>query len=315
MSFQRFSEKKLGEDKLDAIRQANTIIEDFQRQGFKMTLRQLYYQHVTRNLITNEEKSYKKLASLISDGRLCGLIDWDAIEDRGRVADKPYHNSSIEQHIRQVKDIAESYTIDKWRGQETYVELWVEKQALTGVLEPLARRHHITLMTNKGYSSWSAMYESAQRFREGMGTAGGQDDTGAYYDQNGNSERDGLLLYLGDHDPSGEDMVRDIRDRLGQLGCDRERLIVQKVALTMSQIRQYRPPPNPAKITDPRAEAYIREHGRSSWEVDALDPPVLARLVTAAVTAVRDEEVLQTVVAEEAKDRVRLKKALEKLKL
>ncbi len=326
MPFQKFSEKKLGSDKLIAIRQANSIIEAFQAQGYKMTLRQLYYQHVKDNLITNEEKSYKNLAALISDGRLCGLIDWDAIEDRGRVADKPYHSDSVEEHVETIKKVADGYTIDKWRGQDFYVELWVEKQALAGILEPLAHQNHVTLMVNKGYSSQSAMYESAQRFRAGMGTEGERAEYREDYHhctakefvgtewRGLESERDGLLLYLGDHDPSGEDMVRDIRERLQMFGCG-ERLEVQKVALTRAQITQYNPPPNPAKITDPRAEAYIQRHGNSSWEVDALDPPVLSALVTAAISRVRDAGILSTVVAEQKLERTRLKKALEKLKL
>ncbi len=326
MSRQKFSEKRLGSDKLEAIRRANTIIRSFQDQGYRMTLRQLYYQHVTRNWITNEEKSYKNLAALISDGRLCGLIDWDAIEDRGRVADRPYSSGSIEAHLETIKDVAAGYTIDKWRGQDTYVELWVEKQALAGVLEPLAREHHVTLMVNKGYSSSSAMFESSKRFRAGMGTVGERDEYDEDYHEctakefagsewrGLESDRNGLLLYLGDFDPSGEDMVRDIRERLTTFGCG-EQLEVEKVALTMDQITQYNPPPNPAKITDPRADAYIARHGRSSWEVDALDPPVLAALVTAAVTRVRDARILSTVVQEEKQERARLKKALEKLKL
>ncbi len=314
---EKFSEMVLGHSKLAVIDRANEIIEDYQSQGYRMTLRQLYYQFVSKNLIINEEKSYKNLAGTISDGRLVGLIDWDAIEDRGRVADVPHHQADAADMLKILKGAANGFTLDAWRDQPTYVELWVEKQALAGVLEPLARRHHVTLMVNKGYSSQSAMYESAQRFREGMGTTGERDDTvgrgeDAWYDLR--SERKGLLLYLGDHDPSGEDMVRDIRDRLQNFGCG-EDLSVRKVALTTAQVKQHRPPPNPAKITDSRAAAYIQKHGTSSWEVDALPPNVLARLVTAAITEVIDEEELKRVRTEETVGRKALVKALDGARL
>lgn len=143
-----FVEKNFRADSLKRIAQANDIIERYQEQGLTLTLRQLYYQHVAANLIPNSEKSYKNLAALISDGRLAGLIDWDAIEDRGRVADTPSEWDSIESII---DASIEQYRCARWEGQERYAELWVEKQALAGVLEPLAREFHVTLMVNKGY--------------------------------------------------------------------------------------------------------------------------------------------------------------------
>jgi len=320
-----FSEMRLGSAKLAVIKRANSIIEDFQSQGYRMTLRQLYYQFVTKNWVTNEEKSYKNLAGTISDGRLCGLIDWDAIEDRGRVADVPHHYDDAADLVATMKRAAANFTLDRWSGQPVYVELWVEKQALAGVLEPLAQRHHVTLMVNKGYSSQSAMFAAAQRFREGMGTTGDRDQFDPDYHhckpadfaqtawRNLESERDGLLLYLGDHDPSGEDMVRDIRDRLTTFGCG-EQLEVRKVALTTEQVRQYNPPPNPAKVTDSRAAAYIARHGPSSWEVDSLDPPVLGALVTQAITEVIDTATLAAVKAGEAVVQTKLAKALTSVK-
>lgn len=294
----RFVEKSLRVDTLQVIEQANKIIESFQAQGYRMTLRQLYYQFVTRNLIRNEEKSYKRLASIVSDGRLAGLIDWDAIEDRGRTPSVPSHYNGLRHIMQVINNAAEGYTLDKWEGQDTYVELWVEKQALAGVLEPLAEKYHVTLMVNKGYSSQSAMYESANRFIGNMEKM-----------RDGLVHREGLLLYLGDHDPSGEDMVRDIAERMRLFGVG-PLFSVEKVALTTAQVRQYNPPPNPAKVSDPRAGGYIAQHGRSSWEVDALDPPVLVQLISAAIERVIDVDALKALNSREARERGRLKTAL-----
>jgi len=286
-----YRERSFKPDSLARIETANEIVDDYLGQGLRLTLRQLYYQFVAHHGLPNTEKSYKGLASLISDARLAGLIDWDAIEDRGRQPDVPSDWSGVPSLV---ESALRAYRLPRWEGQDNYVELWVEKQALAGVLEPLAREFHVTLMVNKGYSSQSAMHESAERF-----ITNGQDQ-----------DRSPVLLYLGDHDPSGEDMVRDIADRLGMFGV--EGLDVQKLALTMPQIRQYNPPPNPAKITDSRAAAYIERHGTSSWEVDALDPSQLARLIRTAFSSLIDQERMDAVKAREESDKAKLRRMVTK---
>jgi len=278
---QQFKTIKLKPDSIALIESCNDIIDEYLADGFRLTLRQLYYQLVSRNTITNEEKSYKKLSSMISNGRLAGLVDWDAIEDRVR---QPRSQSEFSDLEDLVEAAIRSYRLPRWEGQEYYAELWVEKDALAGVLTPLARQFHVTLMVNRGYSSQSAMYESAQRFL--------------------NSGRSPLLFYLGDHDPSGEDMVRDIRDRLIMFGVDD--IDVQKLALTMDQIQQYNPPPNPAKVDDPRAAAYIELHGASSWEVDALPPTVLNEIIRNAFESVIDQDLMDDIIAREEEDKEKL---------
>ena len=313
-----FVEQKLSPATMKVIDQANEIIEDFQQQGYRLTLRQLYYQFVTANFITNEEKSYKRLASIVSDGRLAGYIDWAAIEDRGRVASVPHYYNSPSEMLNVFKRAAQGYTVNHWAGQSLYVELWVEKQALAGVLEPLAEKYQATLMVNKGYSSSSAMYDAAKRIRERMGTVGdrslavrsGEDPW--YMNE---SERDGLVLYLGDHDPSGEDMVRDIRERLTLFGVDAGRFEVRKVALTTAQVKQYKPLPNPAKISDPRAAAYVTKHGNSSWEVDALPPATLHRIIETEFKAVIDPSVWDEVIMNEQRTAEKLYKAVSNIRM
>ena len=284
---QRFKTVKFRQDSLKLVDLCNQVITNYIAQNLRLTLRQLYYQLVVRNAIPNRERSYKNLSSLLSDARLAGLIDWDAIEDRLRQPRMPNEYRDLQQLV----DAAlYSYKLPRWRGQPNYVELWVEKDALAGVLAPLGRDYHVTVMVNRGYSSQSAMYESAKRFI--------------------NEQEDGktcYLFYLGDHDPSGEDMVRDIRDRFAMFGADVE---VQKLALTMAQVRQYNPPPNPAKLSDPRAGDYVAQHGNESWEVDALPPEVLRQLIEEAIMGVRDPDILDEVIEQEDLDKKKLKKAL-----
>ena len=284
---QRFKELNLREETMTLIAECNLVITDYQAQGFRLTLRQLYYQLVQANIIANTEKVYRKLSATVSDGRLAGLIDWDAIEDRIR---QPVTNNewgSVEQIVAAA---ISQFRLARWDNQDNYVELWVEKDALAGVLAPLGRRYHVTIMVNRGYSSQSAMKESAERFRDAI--------------QQGKTCH---LLYLGDHDPSGEDMVRDIGDRLEMFGVV---VYVNKIGLTMDQVRQYDPPPNPAKIADPRAAGYIAKYGDSSWEVDALNPATLQALITKHIEDLRDEEAWNEKLAEEEEQRVHVRKKL-----
>jgi hypothetical protein len=285
---QAFKSINFRRDSLERIALCNKIIRDYQGQGLKLTLRQLYYQLVSQNVIPNTEKAYKALGGLLSDARLAGLVDWDAIEDRNR---EPVEWAEYENVQEMIEEAVRQYRLPRWDGQENYVELWVEKAALAGVLRPLAAKYHVTLMVNRGYSSQSAMYESAQRFLD--------------------KGKNPVLFYLGDHDPSGEDMVRDIYDRMVMFGV--HDIEVRKLALTMEQVKEYDPPPNPAKMSDSRTPKYIQEHGEYSWEVDALNPATLARIIESAFQEVTDLPMMNAIIAKEKKERKHLVNALPEL--
>jgi hypothetical protein len=154
------------------------------------------------------------------------------------------------------------------------------------------------MMVNRGYSSQSAMYEASKRFahkaNEGF---------------NAGILRKLAIIYLGDFDPSGEDMVRDISDRMEMFGVDIE---VKKIALTMDQVKQYNPPPNPAKMSDPRADNFVAEHGGYSWEVDAINPAELQKIITREIEDRIDRFKLAMIIREEESDKTKLRKAIEK---
>lgn len=243
------------------------VVELYQGQEYRLTLRQLYYQLVVQNVFANLQKNYAKLSGLLGEARMTGLCDWDVIEDRIRVPRFPNEWSDIEDAMSTLINV---YRRKRWLDQENYVEVWVEKDALSGVLEPITHDYHVHLLVNRGYSSISAMHDAALRFKS--------------------MERDGktcFLPYFGDHDPSGEDMVRDIKNRLEEFGCAVE---VRKVALTREQVDEHQLPPNPAKTTDPRARGYIEEHGDQSWELDALPPATLNELLTNALDELVDAD-------------------------
>jgi len=284
----QFDDINLRGDSLERIETINLILENYARQGFDLTLRQLYYQLVSRDIIPNNLKSYNRLGDVVNKGRLVGLIDWDMIVDRGRSTNWGAHWESPAEIVNAA---ANQFRIDKWEDQPWHVEVFVEKQALEGVLIPTCERLDVRFTANKGYSSQSFMYRKGVALREKI-------DEG----------KEIAILYLGDHDPSGLDMDRDVLERLAAFArVEVDDLTFERLALTREQIRQYTPPPNPAKITDSRAGRYIAKHGRVSWELDALEPRVLAKLVSDAVLKFRDEDRWDAAVKRERKMRDDLK--------
>lgn len=252
----------------------NKIIEDYQSQGYSMTLRQLYYQLVAHDLFPDDQKfslvnnkwvrdpdgtknaqpNYDWLGTVVSNGRRAGLIDWDAIVDRTR-----YLRGWGRTHETVAEAVAtahEEFRVNPWMYQDSYVEVWFEKDALLDVFERASAPRRIPMMSCRGYGSDSTWHETANRLKA--------------------MNKRTVILYFGDHDPSGLDMTRDIEDRLNLFGAHP---VIKRLALNMDQVRKYNPPPNWAKETDSRFAAYQAEFGDESWELDALSPDIMVKIV------------------------------------
>lgn len=327
----KFRDIRLSKDNKLRLQQINMIIAEYQKLGLRLTLRQLYYQLVSRDIIPNKLPEYAKLSKILTEGRMSGIVDWAAIEDRLRSAEKP---SSWDDPKDIMDTVIEAYAKPRLNGQTNYIEVWVEKDALSGVLSEVTRPYHVPIQVNRGYSSVTAIYDSYKRFR--LALEAGQHIT---------------ILYLGDFDPSGVDMIRDVYDRplemllakaedimsdvyndtpaveindlIDEWGHDirtehedgnfdpfkalvLDRFKVVSIALTKDQIDQYNPPPNPAKMTDPRAADFVAKHGYESWEVDALRPEVLNTLLTDAIEDLLDLDKYAEILKEEKKDKAKL---------
>jgi len=280
----KYQDFNFSRETIAVIDQANAIIAEYETAGYALTLRQLYYQFVSRDLIPNTERSYKRLGSIVNDARMAGLIDWLHIQDRGRFV---RGNSHWKDPAQIVAGCAQQFQIDKWADQKHRVEVWIEKDALLGVIEAICQQLDVSYFSCRGYTSQSEMWGGAMRLVRQCKQYG----------------QTPVILHFGDHDPSGIDMSRDIVERMQTFmgGVEFNRL-----ALNMDQVREHEPPPNPAKVTDSRYEGYRRLHGEESWELDALEPRVLAQLIERHVKQYRDEKRWKAMVKAEQKHRFTL---------
>lgn len=278
MTFRCYVPKKFRDRDLGLINAANAIIGEY--DGVPLSLRQLYYQFVARDVFGNTDKNYNKLKALISEARLAGLVSWDAIEDRGRYLQG---HITYDSPIDGIKKLREKYKRDLWADQACRVEVHFEKAAMEGVIGAICDELRVNFFATRGYNSQSEQWRAGRRF--------------AGYIQRGQRP---IVLHLADHDPSGLDMTRDTIERLDMFaGCP---IQVIRVALTMQQIRHYRPPPNPAKVTDSRFVDYQDKYGDESWEMDSLSPASFRTLIAEAVAPWRDDELFKKAEDAEAAD-------------
>jgi hypothetical protein len=285
---------KFGDERLAFIEQLNAVIEEYAAQGLDMTIRQLYYQMVSRfpEQCPNNDKFYNKLQSAINDGRLAGIVSWTAIEDRTRTLMGTNTVASPEQAI---KDVAADYKRDLWAGQPWRPMVVVEKEAQIGNIAGICNKLRIDFYASRGYNSQSEMWRAGRRAADDV-----------------RKGQRPIIFDLRDHDPSGVNMTDDYRARLEMFAGTP--IMVQRLALNMDQVIALRPPPNPAKRSDGRVEAYedyMEEIGHGdlkhlSWELDALSPTFIRDLIEGAVMKLRDERIWDNNLEKEVEDIRRL---------
>ena len=252
-----------------------------------MTLRQVFYRLVAAQTIENTQARYKSLSRALVRARQEGMIPWEWIEDRLR---RP-RVVSMWSGLDAFADTAlRVYRRQVWDSQVDYVEVWLEKDALSGIFERTLYDYGVTLNVGRGYDSWSSIWAASQRYS--MDATNGCETT---------------ILYFGDFDPSGEDMVRSLEERLGFFGCWPT---IEKIAVTLRDIADYDLPPNPAKRTDSRARAFVAQHGDNCVELDALPPDILEQRIRESVDEMMDLDALAETTAAEKGDLKKLEKFL-----
>lgn len=259
------------------IEHVNGIVEQYSGMGMRLTLRQCFYQLVSRGIIPNKQDKYQRLSEIVGEGRLAGLIDWSAIEDRTRFIREVNHFENPQEILEAA---AYSYRIDTRATQPCYVECWLEKDALIGVIEDTCRRLDVACFSCRGNPSITALHDAAARFR---------------------GKSNPIILYAGDHDPSGLNIPAVIGERLKRFCVDVE---IRRIGLTLAQIRELDLPPNPAKETDGNYKRYVEATGlKESWELDALPPEKLSGLFTEAISELTDYQELSRMQAQEKADK------------
>lgn len=274
-----FKERRFTRKNLEKLKFCNQIIEEF--AGRPITLRQLFYRLVTRNLIKNADNEYRKLSDLVGNAREAGKIDWDIIEDRVRLR---HRHSEFESVSDLVKCAARSFRLPRWRDQNFYIEVHTEKDAMASILLPIADKWHVHFIVNRGNGSKTFLYDTARRFISAQ-------DEG----------RQGVLFYLGDHDPSGLMMIDSIKERLERYGA--ENVGFRYLALTIEQVREMNLPNNTAKGKDPRTPGYIEKFGPYCWEIDALPPDYVSAILDKEIAALVDKRKMKRMIDRENRDR------------
>jgi len=253
------------------IRQANQIIDEFAAKGYRLTLRGLHYRFVARDLYENTQQNYKRLGNIIDAARKAGLVDWDGIEDTTRTLRRiPVWNTPEEA----VERLRNQFKLDPWDEQpiKRRIEVWVEKDAAVSIVVPTCNALRIPYFSCRGYSSSSTLYDAGKRL-EAYRKAG--------YET--------LVLYAGDHDPSGVQMTAVAGERVNLYGGGG--IEFRRIALTLDQIAEYNPPPNFVKETDSRTKWYVEEfETEDCWELDALTPEVVDAVIRSHVEPLIDQK-------------------------
>jgi hypothetical protein len=233
---------------MNTIRQA---IHDALARDHPMTVRQLFYRLVSGGVIDKTEAEYKStVVRLASEMRLAGEIKFGWIADNTRWMRKPDTHSSMEVALR---NTAKTYRRSVWDEQDVYVEVWLEKDALAGVLVDVTDEWDVPLMVTRGFASLSFLYEAADAIQaKGKPT---------------------FLYYFGDHDPSGVDIPKQVEQRIREFAPKTD-ITFERVAVNPDQIQKWGLPTRPTKASDPRGRNFEGE----SVEVDAIEPARLRRL-------------------------------------
>jgi len=245
-----------------------------------MTVRQVFYQAVSRGYIRKSERDYKNVVvRLLGRMRISKAIPFGWIADNTRWQRKPVTYESMESAVKRT---AEFYRRALWSNQSVYVEVWLEKDALAGVIQAETAEYDVPLMVTRGYPSLSYLYEAAEYINE--------------------LEKPAYLYYLGDLDPSGVDISRNVEERIREFAPDAE-IHFERIAVNPWQVEKWNLPTRPTKKTDSRSSSFAGE----SVEVDAIPPGQLRELVRRSIEQHIDEHALKTVLEAERSERLILR--------
>jgi len=237
-----------------------------------MTIRQLFYRLVSAHVIKNQQKDYHQVIRLMTKARKDGRVDYQWIVDRSRAAYKSHMWQSMSELAGAFERELVSYRSDWWTEQPNYVEIWCEKDTVTGSIEEVRDGYGLRVDANRGFNSTSNLWAGAERLMN-------ECERGKHVH----------ILYLGDWDPSGKDMERDLEARLLEYMPYGD-FEIERVAIFKEDIDEYNLPPLLVKDSDSRTKKFVRQHGKNCVELDALPPDVLRDRLREAIEGHLDTE-------------------------
>lgn len=249
------------------------IIDELNSKYGAVTIRQVYYQLVSKGYISNAENSYSNLVAQLTDAREIGIIDYFAFEDRSRYLLTP-NTVSIKTNPKDIiKDILiaslKTPAIDIWENQDYYIELWIEKDALIKLFKMIAEKHQLNLYPSRGYSSLTKIREARRRFIKKMGKG-----------------KKCVILYFGDLDPSGWNIYEVIKKKFSDLP-----IIIERIALNQDQTEGLIP--MPLKEKDTRIKGFLEKLKLTEcYELDALKPELIFSLADNAISKYLNTDII-----------------------
>jgi len=274
----------------NVVRYVNEILSQY---AIILTLRQIFYRLVANYGYPNTNSMYNQLSKQLVKARERGDVDESRMEDRSREflgGDYGFDDSSdfVSYQIRRFLSSPRRYTRIMWTSQPEFILVWIEKDALSRVVSSIADKYKVITAPSRGYASYTYIKEAVAKFPE---------------------DKQITVLHFADHDPSGLDMTRDLEQRLHRYseleGLDLN-ISVQRIALTHQQVQEYNLTPNPTKTADPRATGYTEQFGNQCWELDAIEPNELQRLVSESIKSRIDADIWNQTLEQQTQERQEL---------
>lgn len=264
---------------LDEVRLQLDLWDDQQ----PVTIRQLFYGLIGRQVIDKTEATYSKLCEVLNRARRAGMVPWEAIRDDGPSLHVPRGFASPDEFLLVLRYSAQQYRRDRQAGQDRYIEVWCEAAGMVPQLRRVTEPYGVAVATSGGFDSVTAKYDAACRF----------------------IDRDvpTLVLHVGDHDPSGCSIIDSAAEDITAFCDDTDPGIVEfrRLAVTPAQIEDLALPTAPPKAGDRRGEQMT-----DTVQAEAIPPAVLADIVSHAITSLIDLDAYEQLLDIEAGERAEL---------
>lgn len=343
----RYIKKEFRDEKAALVPHIQRVFDEYAAQGYLLNARGIAYRLEGQGIIRKTEDSFQQVETVVKEGRLMGLFDWDGLPVDSARALREYAMWKDPAH--RLRSAANNHLTDKWNRQQNRVEVWTEKEGLLGIIQGACENEDVPYRALTGYDAIAALRQGAHRSlnRNWLGRV-----LLRYQDTYGNGmisatsilkylrmeeedltddekvrklwsrlktweaeEKDKelptqhlVVLYIGDHDPSGCNITDKVREELALYGA--WDFTVERIAITCEETCQSDDPElhsAPAKVTDARHRGYVIEHGsEEAWEVESLEPSVLSQRVTDAIDQWRDPDAWEEAVDDEEAQRALL---------